>query len=558
MTEARICPHCGKPVIHTGLGGVCPECMLKVGAPTQDPVDAAGPNGTKIVEPAGCLTPAQIAQDFPQIEILECLGRGGMGVVYRARQPKLNRLVALKLLAPERGGDPRFAERFEREAQALARLNHPNIVTVYDFGVAGAHYYLLMEFVDGTSLRQLLKAGSLAPEQALAIVPRICEALQFAHDKGVVHRDIKPENVLLDKEGRVKIADFGIAKIIARGGGQRALTQDEQVIGTPHYMAPEQVEHPQRVDHRADIYSLGVVFYEMLTGELPLGKFAPPSRKVQVDVRLDEVVLHALEKEPDRRYQRASEVKTDVENIAGSPTSSHHAASPGLGQDQTPPPPPNPAPMEKRPPSEIQGQQLLFRSLFFLFIGFFWTGIGLKKGLPWVVALGLMITAAGSIGLLWGASRMQGIEWWRKRRKGLPEPDLRSPGKDTGKSPLPLLEGSRLSPGYSVVGALLLVECGLIATGVMTGSAYCLLIAAFSSVAWGVVSMICAAHFLSQRGIRIIYPLIGLLIIIEYLPRYRTITLQESGRVGPLYYSYILAMNFALCSAVLFLVLHRW
>ena len=142
-------------------------------------------------------------------------------------------------------------------------------------------------------------------------------ALQYAHDQGIVHRDIKPENILLDKQGRVKIADFGIAKILGREGKDSTLTEGKQVIGTPHYMAPEQVEKPQTVDHRADIYSLGVVFYEMLTGELPLGRFAPPSRKAQIDVRLDEVVLHTLEKEPERRYQHASQVRTDVETIAG-------------------------------------------------------------------------------------------------------------------------------------------------------------------------------------------------------------------------------------------------
>ena len=176
-----------------------------------------------------------------------------------------------------------------------------------------------MEYVDGPNLRQLERAGKLSPREALQIVPQICEALQYAHDEGIVHRDIKPENVLVDKKGRVKIADFGLAKILGREPQDFRLTGAGQVMGTPHYMAPEQVEHPQDVDHRADIYSLGVVFYEMLTGELPLGKFAPPSRKVQVDVRLDEVVLHALEKEPERRYQHASQVKSDVETIVTHP-----------------------------------------------------------------------------------------------------------------------------------------------------------------------------------------------------------------------------------------------
>ncbi len=147
-----------------------------------------------------------------------------------------------------------------------------------------------MEFVDGLNLRGLIRKGQLKPEEALRIVPQICEALQYAHDEGIIHRDIKPENILLDRRGNVKIADFGLAKLLGTMSPDSALTGSRQVIGTLRYMAPEQMETPLAVDHRADIYSLGVVFYEMLTGELPLGRFAPPSKKVQVDVRLDEVV----------------------------------------------------------------------------------------------------------------------------------------------------------------------------------------------------------------------------------------------------------------------------
>src|SRR5438093_9261337 len=261
-----------------------------------------------------------------------------MGLVYKARQPRLDRLVALKILAGDKEKDPHFAERFQREAQALARLNHPNIITVYDFGETAGLYYLLLEYVDGMNLRQLSRSRKIAPEEALAIVPSICEALQYAHQHGIVHRDIKPENILLDTQGRVKIADFGIAKILGVEAPNEPLTGAAQAIGTPHYMAPEQVEKPGTVDHRADIYSLGVVLYEMLTGELPLGRFAPPSCKVQVDVRLDEIVLRALEKEPELRYQQASQVKTDVETIAsGIPASD--AQDSKVRQAESPRPP---------------------------------------------------------------------------------------------------------------------------------------------------------------------------------------------------------------------------
>jgi tRNA A-37 threonylcarbamoyl transferase component Bud32 len=258
-----------------------------------------------------------LASLFPQLEILELLGQGGMGAVYKARQPGLNRLVALKILPPEAGRDPAFAERFSREARALAMLNHPNIISVYDIGKAGDFYYFIMEFIDGVNLRQLMRTGHIEPREALQIVPQICDALQFAHDEGIVHRDIKPENILLDKRSRVKIADFGIAKLLGAKAAEYTLTGPWQVMGTAHYMAPEQMAKPQEVDHRADIYSLGVVFYELLTGQLPIGRFAPPSKKVQIDVRLDQIVLRALESEPEKRYQHVSDVKTEVETIIG-------------------------------------------------------------------------------------------------------------------------------------------------------------------------------------------------------------------------------------------------
>ncbi|MCL4789900.1 MAG: serine/threonine protein kinase, partial [Verrucomicrobia bacterium] len=291
--------------------GLCPNCLMKVAMGSE-----AGNPGAAPVERQRALAPEEIAKHFPQVEILTLLGQGGMGAVYKASQPALDRFVALKILPAHAAADAGFAERFNREARALAKLNHPNIVAVYEFGQADGLHYLIMEYVDGLNLRQLQQTGKLPPREALQIIPQICEALQFAHDEGVVHRDIKPENVLLDKKGRVKIADFGLARILGVEPESFRLTGAGDYMGTPHYMAPEQIERPREVDHRADIYSLGVVFYEMLTGELPLGKFQPPSKKVQVDVRLDEVVLHALEKEPQRRYQQASQVKTDVETIA--------------------------------------------------------------------------------------------------------------------------------------------------------------------------------------------------------------------------------------------------
>ncbi len=297
MSQQDRCAQCGVELAADAPQGLCPACLLKRGLESQTGV--SGPTGTvAFSDDYPPPTPAELAPYFPELEILELVGRGGMGVVYKARQKRLERLVALKILSPKIGQEPAFAERFKAEARAMAMLNHPHIVTVHEFGETDGLYYLLMEFVDGVNLRQLLDTGKLSPQEALAIVPQICDALQYAHDAGVVHRDIKPENILLDRRGRVKIADFGLAKLMGREAKDFTLTGAGQVMGTPQYMAPEQIEHPKEVDHRADIYSLGVVFYQMLTGELPIGRFAPPSQKVQIDVRLDEVVLRRWKRSP--------------------------------------------------------------------------------------------------------------------------------------------------------------------------------------------------------------------------------------------------------------------
>ncbi len=319
--ENKRCPSCGRDLASDAPEGLCPACVVRMNF--ESGAGSAGRTGKVEALPV-----EEVARCFPEMEVLALLGSGGMGSVYKARQPKLARFVALKVLVRD-WDDSGFVERFTREAQTLARLDHPNIVAIHDFGERDGLFYFVMELVDGVTLRELLREGRMKPEQALAIVPPICEALQFAHENGVVHRDIKPENILVDQAGRVKVADFGIARLGATDAAapEKNLTAEGQVIGTAHYMAPEQVEHPAEVDHRADIYALGVVFYEMLTGELPLGKFPVPSRKVEIDVRLDEVVLRALEKEPGRRYQQASEVGTAVETMKTPPH-----MPPGLGK----------------------------------------------------------------------------------------------------------------------------------------------------------------------------------------------------------------------------------
>jgi hypothetical protein len=324
----RKCPRCGAELAADAPEGLCPQCLLQVGLQTHSQPPTA-PGGAGFTPPGI----AELNDLFPQLEFLELLGAGGMGAVYKARQKSLDRIVAVKILPPSVGAEPAFAERFTREARALAKLNHPHIVAVHDFGSVrttlaplgdkpggtATLFYFLMEFVDGINIRQAMRAKQLKPAEALQIVPQICDALQYAHEEGVVHRDIKPENILLDKRGRVKIADFGLAKLLGKTIDDLTLTGTRQIVGTVPYMAPEQIEGSKDIDHRADIYSLGVTFYEMLTGELPLGRFAPPSRKVQIDVRLDDVVLRTLEKEPELRYQHAGDVKIEVETISRTP-----------------------------------------------------------------------------------------------------------------------------------------------------------------------------------------------------------------------------------------------
>jgi predicted Ser/Thr protein kinase len=400
----RFCPGCRSPLAADSPEGLCPACLLAGGL--------GGENKPPLVNGMAATTPpsgsqppasgewADLAERFPQLEILELLGRGGMGTVYKVRQKNLDRIIALKVIPPDAAKDPAFAERFARESRAMARLNHPNIVTVYDSGQEGELYWLMMEYVDGVNLRHTLRAGHLTPREALAIVPQVCDALQYAHDQGVVHRDIKPENVLLDRTGRVKIADFGLAKLLGKGPDDFTLTRTQQVMGTPRYMAPEQIERPTAVDHRADIYSLGVVLYEMLTGELPLGRFDPPSHKVQVDVRIDQVVLRALEKAPERRYQRASEVKTELASAVSWPP------LPAAASETQSPQRNEPAPIWHTPAPASKGQPTPFPS----------EPGGYSLGQVMIVAggilLGVLVATGGLFAIVFGLIEGHGNDLW--------------------------------------------------------------------------------------------------------------------------------------------------
>lgn len=326
-TELTNCPDCGHALTQEGL---CARCLLRLGRnaggnegavlePTRLHAGAGSSGPGSGVKGQTTLTPAELTSMFPQYEIMNMVGRGGMGTVYRARQKSLDRMVAIKTIV-DVDEDPSFAERFTREARALARLSHPNIVTVHDFGRVESLFFLVMEFVDGVNLRQAIDAKAFDSSDALRMVEQVCQALQYAHSRGVVHRDIKPENIMLTEDGTAKIADFGLAKLMDDVRPSVTLTATRQVMGTLAYMAPEQMDNSANVDHRADIYSLGVVFYELLTGHLPLGRFEPPSHSAQgIDLRVDPVVMKTLSRQPADRYQAASDLGSEVARIQSDP-----------------------------------------------------------------------------------------------------------------------------------------------------------------------------------------------------------------------------------------------
>ena len=306
-------PDLSKPVpAVSDLHGLDPRELFALGLEAVKPVGSA----SSWVPP----TLEEVARLLPQYPIERLIGRGGMGAVYKGAQPELERPVAIKLLPAEIAADVQFVERFRREARTLAKLHHPGIVAVHDFGqTIEGHLYFVMEYVDGTDLRRLLSPPGLLPDQVLELIGQICEALEAAHQQGVIHRDIKPENVLITRDGRIKLVDFGLARPLQEENITR-FTATNMVMGTPDYMSPEQ--RMGQSDHRADIFALGVMFYEMLTGNYPRGAFTRPSHKVRVDARIDEVILKAVQEEPALRYQQAREMKDDVDRIRNTPIES--------------------------------------------------------------------------------------------------------------------------------------------------------------------------------------------------------------------------------------------
>lgn len=316
MNTDSSCGTCGTPMPEGMLGGLCAACLRRVAfaAPS---LDGVTPQGTFPERVFGHWEPPQaseVAALLPQgaYAVERLIGRGGMGAVYQGIQLSLKRPVAIKLMRQDQGADERFRLRFQREALLLASLDHPGIVKVIDCGEAGPDLlYIVMELVDGVNLMDVIRSGGVSEKRALDIVGQVCAALRFAHESGIVHRDIKPSNILLARDGRVRIADFGLAMPLDPAAAER----EESGIGTPVYAAPEQMRADGQVDQRADLYAVGVMIYQMLTGALPRDGWKPPSQLVEVDPAWDRIVSKAMESRPDDRFSGAGAMEEMLSRI---------------------------------------------------------------------------------------------------------------------------------------------------------------------------------------------------------------------------------------------------
>jgi len=442
--EARFCPSCGER------------------APTQADATSADPLRTALEKAAGA-----------RYELIRLLGRGGMGAVYLARETSLDRLVAIKVLPPESSGSPELRERFRREARTAARLTHPNIVPLHAFGEAEGTSYYVMGYVRGESLAaRLRRDGRLAASDVRRLLAEVADALDYAHRQGVVHRDIKPDNVLLDDDsGRPMLADFGIAK--AHGSG-RTLTALGSVVGTPSYVSPEQASGKGTIDGRSDLYSLGVMGYQMVSGRLPfasdnprdvlmqhLTKQAPPLIEVAPDAPSDlaSAIMRCLAKDPESRWADGKSLRD--------------ALSSGIQDDA------------ELPPSyrhvDGWGLRLVLSVLGFSYFALFVRLWGRKFGpvttelvrLAWLLAglwlLALLVSAlSGARAVLdrgGGFREIAGLAfrqpgWWRSwypRR-------LRRPGDVWARLP-PVLKWPRATAGAAIVGFVLCVPPAVIVAG---------------------------------------------------------------------------------------------
>jgi serine/threonine protein kinase len=300
------CPRCGKPQPEKMLvGGLCAQCVAR-----SVQVDFLASTDAEIEDKE------PLSLNVQGYEVIELIGGGGMGEVYRAVMVARAREVAMKVVAGRLTRDPETTARFEAEVAALSQLDHPNVVRVLDHGeMPNGRHFLVMEYVDGCDLRRLLRAQRLEPERAIDIFLKVCAGVQHAHERGLVHRDIKPANILIGLDGTVKVADFGLAKALVEESFAYGFTQTRDTFGTPYYVAPEVTQKAQSADARADVYALGVLLYELLTGAVPMGQFTPLSKRTGLDKRLDAIVAAALVDDPAGRTASVAEMAVAVQKV---------------------------------------------------------------------------------------------------------------------------------------------------------------------------------------------------------------------------------------------------
>lgn len=328
VEATRKCQQCDTPMASVERGSACTKCLLgvamkSVNGRAEKPSSQKHPDW---VPPR----PAELQRMLPKYEISGLIGRGGMAAVYKGIQHDLDRAVAIKVLPEvlsQVDDDFNFVDRFRQEALAMARLEHPGIVSVYDFGETDEGlFYFVMEHINGTDLHQYLQdqGGVLSQDLTLPIISQVLAALDCAHSSGIIHRDIKPANILLNKEGRVKITDFGLAKRYGESENEHSigLTTTNATVGTSGFLAPESLMPGKKADQRADLYAVGVMLYRMLTGRMPRESFEKPSEIYpELDVRLDFIVDKAMQMDPYNRYDSAASLRADIEQIINLPGS---------------------------------------------------------------------------------------------------------------------------------------------------------------------------------------------------------------------------------------------
>src|SRR6266576_5439657 len=318
-TASRVCENCGDTIFEDAPKGLCPACVLETGlGPLADePVAGGGDSGP----------PVSVLTDFGDYELLQEIGRGGQGVVYRARQKSLNRTVALKVIGLGQWATEVHLKRFRREAESVANLDHPCIVPIYDVGEREGSCYFSMKFIDGGQLDEVAKRTPISIRNAAELIAKLARTVHYAHEHGILHRDIKPGNVLLDAKGEPHLTDFGLARLVET---ESTVTHTMEVLGTPSYMAPEQaVGNNARVSSATDIYGLGAVLYQLLTGHPPFAAGTtyetvrlvldteprqPRLLNPKVDRDLNTICLKCLEKDPHRRYSSALALAEDLEH----------------------------------------------------------------------------------------------------------------------------------------------------------------------------------------------------------------------------------------------------